>query len=692
MKNKTNFKKGSYLERFLPKFTIKSIVLIAFSALSIQTTLQAQETEAQKTEIQETEYTRPTWKFGVAVGANFNFYQGSTQQLNADFMSPAAFHDGNGVGLYVAPVIEFQRPNSLLGVMLQAGYDNRKGNFQTIETPCNCPADLDANISYITIEPSLRLAPFKSDFYIYAGPRFAFSNSKSFTYQLGINPAYPDQAPSAAVEGDFGDVNETLISMQIGAGYDVQLSPTTSKTQFILSPFVSYHPYFGQNPRSVETWNVTTIRAGAVLKFGMGRKIQKMEAVVETPEEVVVVIAAPEVEFSVVAPVNAPAVAGVREFFPLRNYVFFDLGSTKIPGRYKLLKKDEVKSFREDQLDMGINESGRSNRQMDVYYNVINILGERMVEYPKSSINLVGSSEKGAADAKKMAESVKVYLVNVFGIDAARISTKGQIKPDKPSTTVGGTKELDLLHEGDRRVSIESSSAVLLKEFQSGLYAPLSDAAIAAAQVAPVSSYVTFDVKGAEETFTSWSLVLTDSEGISQNFGPYTEESVSIPGKAILGTRPEGTYKVVMTGLTESADTIVKEATTHVVLWTPSDVEDSMQFSVIFDFNESKASTNYKNYIANVVTPMIPQNAKVVINGHADIIGDFDYNQKLSLARANEVKSIIEANLLKEGRKDVKFEVHGFGENEKVSPFGNKFPEERAYNRTVIIDVISPNK
>jgi hypothetical protein len=58
--------------------------------------------------------------------------------------------------------------------------------------------------------------------------------------------------------------------MQIGAGYDIPLS-TDNKKQFVLSPFVSFQPYFGQNPRSTETWN-TTVRAGVALKFGQGKK------------------------------------------------------------------------------------------------------------------------------------------------------------------------------------------------------------------------------------------------------------------------------------------------------------------------------------------------------------------------------------------------------------------------------------
>jgi hypothetical protein len=46
--------------------------------------------------------------------------------------------------------------------MLQAGYDSRKGDFDQVITACDCPADLSTNLSYITVEPSLRFV--KSNF------------------------------------------------------------------------------------------------------------------------------------------------------------------------------------------------------------------------------------------------------------------------------------------------------------------------------------------------------------------------------------------------------------------------------------------------------------------------------------------------------------------------------------------------
>jgi outer membrane protein OmpA-like peptidoglycan-associated protein len=679
MKLKINLEKGPRKAWSPYNLIAKGVVISAFILIGINAPLQAQETE----------YTRPSWLFGVAGGANFNFYNGSTHQLDATFAPPVTFHEGSGIGVFVAPLIEYHRPDSRLGFMLQGGLDSRKGNFDEVKAPCNCPADLETDISYVTIEPSLRLAPFKSDFYLYAGPRFAYNISKSYTYELGINPAYPDQAATPDVSGDFSEVNPMQISMQVGAGYDIQLSSTSNQTQWVLSPFVSFQPYFGQTPRSIETWNITTVRAGVALKLGRGREIPAT-AKAETIAPVEVVVVVPEVIFAVNAPKNVPAELKVTEVFPVRNYVFFDLGSTEIPNRYVLLKKDEVKDFREDQLETvePKDMSGRSDRQMVVYYNILNILGDRMVKNPSTSVTLVGSSEKGSKDGREMAESVKEYLVTVFGISGSRITTKGQGKPDVPSEQPGGTKELVLLREGDRRVSIESSSPELLMEFQSGPDAPLKPVVIKTVPKAPVESYVTFESKGAKEAYTTWRLEIRDEKGINQNFGPFTEDSVSIPTKSILGTRPSGDYKVKMVADTKAGRIEEKESTVHMVLWTPPQTKEGMRYSILYDFNKSKANSMYDAYLTEVVTPKIPSGGTVIIQGHTDIIGGEENNVELSIARANDVKEILEKSLAKAGRSDVKFQVSGLGEDEKTAPFENKYPEERFYNRTVIIDII----
>ena len=154
---KSNFKlsTGPCQAWSLNKLPLKNFILTVSLFLTTLTSVQAQEVQ----------YSNPSWWFGAAAGANFNFYRGSTQVLNENFTPPTAFHDGFGAGLYLAPLLEYHRPNSAWGFMFQAGYDSRRGNFDQVMTPCNCPEDLSTKSSYLTIEPSIRLARFKSNFY-----------------------------------------------------------------------------------------------------------------------------------------------------------------------------------------------------------------------------------------------------------------------------------------------------------------------------------------------------------------------------------------------------------------------------------------------------------------------------------------------------------------------------------------------
>ena len=378
----------------------------------------------------------------------------------------------------------------------------------------------------------------------------------------------------------------------------------------------------------------------------------------------------------------------IRETFPLRNYVFFDVGSTQIPDRYVLITKDQVKDFKEDRLETFTPKrlSGRAARQMTVYYNVLNILGDRMEKNPSAVVRLTGASMEGEKVGLAMAESVKKYLVDVFSITPSRINTEGRIKPRIASEQPGATRELKLLREGDNRVSIWSESPAILQEYQTGPNVPLAPVEIVAAFDAPVDSYVKVNVAGAKEAFSSWSLEVKDDKGKVQNFGPYTEAFVSIPGRSILGERPSGDYKITMVG--QNGKTVRKDTTVNMVLWTPPKDEMGIRYSVIYEFNDSEAILAYQKYLTEVVAPKIPRDAKVVIHGYTDVIGDASHNLELSLARATDVRKILEGSMAKAGRTDVKFESYGFGEDEKLARYENNFPEERFYNRGVVIDII----
>jgi len=160
-----------------------------------------------------------------------------------------------------------------------------------------------------------------------------------------------------------------------------------------------------------------------------------------------------------------------------------------------------------------------------------------------------------------------------------------------------------------------------------------------------------------------------------------------LSSNALLGERAKGNFKVRLVATTKSGVVIEKKTNMHVTQWMSENSTDGNRFSIIYGFNKSEALPMYRKYLLEVVVPKIPVNGTVVIQGYTDVIGDEAYNQKLSLARANNVQSILEEGLKNAGRTDVTFLVNGFGEDAKTAQFKNKYPEERFYNRTVIVDL-----
>ena len=194
---------------------------------------------------QKIQRAQPKWWVGVSGAGNFNFYRGTTQMLNQTLTVPTAFHKGDGIKPYVSLLAEY-RPGKVLGGMLNVAYDNRGGKFDEVLAPCDCPANLSTNLSYVAIEPSLRIAPFANSFYLFAGPTISFNVKKDFTY---LQDKQTDKT------GEWSNVSKTLFSGQVGAGIDIPVSKATSASQVTLSPFVSFLTDFGHEPRTAETWD-----------------------------------------------------------------------------------------------------------------------------------------------------------------------------------------------------------------------------------------------------------------------------------------------------------------------------------------------------------------------------------------------------------------------------------------------------
>lgn len=620
---------------------------------------------------------QPKWWFGISGAANINQFRGTTQMINQDLTVPTAFHKGDGIKPYFSALVEY-RPKKL-GFMLNLAYDNRGGSFDQVMAPCDCPANLSTNISYVAIEPSIRYTPFRSGLYIFAGPTISINASKEFHYTQ-------DKQPD--IRGDWSDIRKVMLSGQAGIGIDIPVSESARETQMTLSPFVSFQTDLGHAPRTVESWLFYTIRAGIALKLGTAKRQPALATV--PPAAATPVTTNDDTRFSVRTSGIVPANRQVKETFPLRHSVFFDNGSATIPARYIMLDRNQAAAFREEQLQQNPAaagrpdaNAGRSARQMTVYHNILNIIGDRLRSNKISTITLSGASEKNPAEARQMAEHVKQYLVNVFGISASRISTEGRDKPLIPSAQEDAKRDLDLLREGDHRVDIINTTA------GAGSYAYLQPVQINVTQGEPMDSRVVF-INGNAAALKSWSLELTDEQGKQQRYGPFTGEEGAIPGKTILGTRIKGEYKVVMLG--ETRDGKPQRRETALSLATAiNEQEEALRYSILFEFDRSRSVESYAKFLADQVIPLIPDNSTVIIHGHTDIIGEEKYNQTLSLERARNTQQLIARAATAAGRKGVRFETYGFGEDPSMAPFDNGLPEERFYNRAVIIDISGKN-
>jgi len=655
---------------------LKRIIFNSLILICVHTAILAQ--EAQRAQ--------PTWWFGGAGAVNLNFYGGTTQMLNSALTTPAAFHKGFGAGWYLAALMEY-RPDPVWGGILQIGYDDRRGSFHETPCPCGEMSTLSTTLSYVSIEPSIRISPFSDGFYIFGGPRIGFnwalnipqsstSDEKTFVYTRGSN---------FASKAEFSDMRRTVISTQIGIGYDIALVSVNDKNQVNISPFISFQPwFFSREPREVESWAVSTLRVGVAIKVGSGKIIHQAE------HAAVPAVVERDVQFSLRAPKSVPVKRRMRETFPLRNYVFFEEGSTEIPNRYVVMTKEQAAGFKEEQLQEFQPKSmeGRPLRQMTIYYNILNILGDRMKRSPGTSISLSGASPgNGPEFGKERAETVKRYLVDVFGIDSLRITTEGRTEPRIPSETPGGTKELALLRAGDRRVDIESNSPELLIQVGGGSHYMLKPLQIVTEVEDPMDSYVIFYVAGAKEVLASWSLEITDDKGNVQHYGPSTRDQESVSGNTILGDRSQGDYKVVMLGQTKSGKFVKKESSVRLVR-REAPMKDAVRFRILFDFDKSKTITSYDKFLTETVVPLIPDSGVVIIHGYTDIIGDEEYNEKLSNERVQDARDIIERAISSSGKRGITFETFGFGEDLRYATFDNFFPEGRFYNRTVVVDIV----
>lgn len=362
---------------------------------------------------------------------------------------------------------------------------------------------------------------------------------------------------------------------------------------------------------------------------------------------------------------------------PLLNYIFFDTDSSNIPLRYSLLTKADSHSFNTKNLF--------EKNTIDIYHHILNIIGERMINNPKSELKIIGTKseiekgEKAKVLTIERAKTVRDYLVNTWGINTNRLKISSIDAPYIPSIS----EDVKSIEE-NQRVELYSDDYKLLEPLilKDTLYTPLTQ------------EIVFYTVVDTNIKVRNWKLNISNNDNnsvfeINGKSTPPLTINFKINDQIANQIRDdkELNYRLDLTSENEKVENITGRFIVNINSLKYKErqkLNDSRidKYSLIL-FDYDKYDLNKKNLdIIKYIKTNINSDSKLLISGYSDIIGDENYNKELSKKRTESVYSQFQENKNKE--------EYPYGES--ILLFNNNLPEGRFYSRTVLINAITPVK
>jgi outer membrane protein OmpA-like peptidoglycan-associated protein len=364
----------------------------------------------------------------------------------------------------------------------------------------------------------------------------------------------------------------------------------------------------------------------------------------------------------------------VTEALPILPAVFFDAQSITISPRYH-----QVGSANE--FDM----KSVAPRTTAVHRDILNILGERLKNTPTMTVQLRGTADPTTENAdcnlaQQRAIAVRDYLTRVWGIESSRITI---VPPAASCAPDRVTRRLS--EEGyaeNRRVEISSSDLALLASVAKRRFNE-------ARTVDPPR--LKFDPNGTSTQYiTDWKLeARTAGKTLFSKSGKGLPETVTqdltiaTADEMVSGQPVE--VDLTVNGIRRSsasatAELAVRKDTANIELERLT----LTLFEVASDEITAIAEEQIKNFVENV-----PAGSTVVVRGFADMLGNADFNKKLSQKRAESVCNTIRKYL----RKRVDVQCNDIT-TDRFPPGIESYetPEERFLSRTVQIEVKKARK
>lgn len=601
-----------------------------------------------------------------------------------------SFDGGTGVGFGGGILFELPLTN-MFALMLRGGI-NSLGADESVEVdigPVNDPTSnvpvpgisayaFDNSLVVVGADITFGIRPFDFPLTFRIGPELHSAISTSvFQEEEAVSPAgmvyIGANNENTRVRNTYeAPLQNTALRVAGLIGIDYELPMNRNET-LLLVPELTYSLAF-TDVRTDMSWTASQLRAGLALKFSLPipRPAPPPEPPVKEPK---LAAALDMVSVSSDGVERQDVPIRIEEFINTEtraflNYIFFEEGESAIPERYIVYLEDARRRFNTAEL--------HNKSKLEVYYQSLNVLGSRMLEYPDSRITLTGTNanvrieQNNTALSRKRAEAVRDYLVGAWGIDASRIAIEARNLPAVPSNpdSADGIQE-------NRRVEVTSNRIELV--------APVTTTDTIRTVDPPILRMR--GTQTVEATPGRWKMTLRqgartlgqfEGEGTPQPAIDFNliedEKRIPLTTEPVIATYEQ--WDAIGRRIVSNDEARVEQVTIQRKREERlGDISYERYNLITFEFDRAVISP-VNQLIADIIKGRIRPTSDIEIVGYTDRLGMADHNLELSRNRALSTAEALGVPASK---------ARGAGEN--TTMFDNDLPEGRFLSRTVDVTV-----
>lgn len=650
----------------------------------------------------------PLGYIGLFGGITLNTHLASMDPLSLTGGPPGTtehiFTKGSGTGWTGGLLVEFPL-STIFGVggrlaMQQRGgkmtgeYENRVDVLTRggVVRPATVEGTVASSLNYLSLTPHFRVMPESLPLYLFAGPSIMVPLTTTYDYSEEIiseeGLVFPNVNGPKRTRVTQGAVAkpDTKLGATVGIGVEIAL---TDRLALLLD--AQYAPMIGDITAaygSDRDWKADIISFTLGLKTGFGQRKVALPPPPPRPDTTVV-------EEDSVTSVQAKGVtdAGLvdtlvassqqvqqTEVHALLPYIFFDKDSATIPDRYIRIDRRDVRTWQEERIERG--------SSMNVYYQILNIIGYRMRNARNADVTITGCvgqfESPDSTLALRRAEAARDYLRDVWRIREDRMKVVARGLPANPSLS-----EVDTL-EGDtenRRVEFHSSMLSLIGPVRLPDTLLLAPAGVI--RLLPPAA----DVPDSIAQLESWQVNVTVGDSVIQRaaagFGP-PPEKIDLELKSRPDLNRRGPIEITSELIILDSLYVRRRSLPSTSVWfveeggfeVDRNIEGGMyvdRYNLLLYSFDSAGIFDFSQQAAIIMDERINPESDVTITGYTDRIGLPYYNKRLAKGRAERAAQIMGLE---------KAKIIGVGERDTI--YNNDFPEGRYYSRTVVVEIKTP--